>query len=165
MTTPEGWTRHRIAELSLSFAVNPAWPFDTFTSPDGAVVHQQLPGHAGLFFIRYGAGQRLDRFTAGLADALTTTTIVTDTPAVISGHPARQLVVDLSRRGGGTYDDDAPVPERAPIVRSRLVVLGLDVRETPVLVGYRVYTDDLATYQPDLDRLLASVTVSEPDQA
>jgi hypothetical protein len=114
-----------------------------------------------MFFIRYGAGQQVEEFAASLGDALTTITVMADESAVLADRPARRMTVRVNRKGGGTYDNDAPVRERSPMVRSRLVVLGLELRRTPVLIGYRIYENDTATYQPTLDQMLASVTITE----
>ncbi|WP_163506705.1 hypothetical protein [Fodinicola acaciae] len=135
--------RHVIEELGLSFAAEPQWPEDRFVGAEWQAVFRHLPGQAGTFFVRYGAGQRIDAFAATLADALTSVTTTLDEPYVVDGRPARRLVLRTNRRDGEAYD---------------VVAVGLEIHGIPVLIGYRVR--ESADVQPTLEQTLASVTIA-----
>jgi hypothetical protein len=154
--------RHTIDDLGLSFDVDRAWPLETLSLTDGEMVYQRLPGEAGTFFVRYGAGQTLDAFLAGLGGGLTTVTTDGDETVSIAGHAARRVTLTSRQRAGGTYRDDGPVRERSPVVLTRIVVLGLDLDGTPVLIGYRLYEDERAAYESTLEQMLAGVTIDRP---
>jgi hypothetical protein len=155
VTTESGnWNRHAIPEIGLSFDVNRDWPLDSLDLPGGRIVSQRLPGEAGSFFVRYGPAQTLAATVSALGGTVTTEV---DEPVALAGRPARRLVVKITTRGGGSFVDDAPARDRAPLVVTQLVLVGLTVGGTPVIAGYRLAAEARATSEPVLERMLGSV--------
>jgi hypothetical protein len=145
------WRRHRIPEIGLSFDVNPVWALDELPMDDGTIVSQRLPDDS-VVFVRYGRGQTLDRFLAGLGDMLTTATIVGDESVRFAGVPARRVTVRLDRRAIPVASSERPMLLR---------VTGLAVQSVPVLVGYRMREDQDPEIQTMLERVVGSIGVDD----
>jgi hypothetical protein len=133
LTTPSPDGRHAIADLGLSFPADSSWAIDSRPLGADAIVTARLDD-AATFFVRYGAGQTLDRFVDGLGDLLTEARVVADEPAQVLGQPARRVTVSLAHKG-------RPIPGPRSTLPLRLVVNTLAVGGVPVLVGYRVPAD------------------------
>jgi hypothetical protein len=150
VTPPEAvWQRHNIPEIGLSFEIDPTRALETFPLDDGAIVSQRFPGDA-VVFVRYGADQTPDRFLAGLGDYLTTATTLADEPVTIAGRPARRLTVSLHRRG-------KQIPSRPTYRPQRIQVTGFSIRDTLVLVGYRLPEDSSDEVRAVVERFVDGV--------
>lgn len=148
------WDRHTIPEIGLSFAVNRAWPLDTLDLPGGRMIYQRLPGEAGSFFVRYGPAQTVDAVVAALGGSVA---ITDDAPGTLAGVTARRVEVTITARGGGSFSDEAPSRDRSPLVVTRLVFVGLSLDGIPLVTGYLLATEERATSEPVLERMLDSV--------
>ena len=163
MTRPEAdepWSRHPIEAIGLAVDVYRPWPIQTMPLPGGAIVYQTAPG-GGAVFVRYGPGETLDAYLAGLGGALTTAEIVADEATRVLGEPARRATVELVRQPVGIYRDDGDglVHEQAPESGARIVVTGFSYHGTPVLVGYRIQDEQAAEHWAVLERIVNSVGV------
>jgi hypothetical protein len=146
--------RHVIPAIGLSIEVDAGRAVETHPLEDGAIVTQRLPGDA-VVFVRYGAGETLDRFLAGLGDALTEAMMLAEEPASIAGRAARRVTVSVHRRG-------KRIPGRTTSVPSLIQVTGFAAGAVSVLVGYRVREDASDEVRAAAERMVASVAMDAP---
>jgi hypothetical protein len=146
--------RHVIPAIGLSFEVEAGRAVETYPLEGGTIVSQRLPGDA-VVFVRFGAGETLDRFLAGLGDALSEATTLADEAVTIAGRPARRVTVSLHRKG-------KQIPSRPTTVPSLIRVIGFAAGDVPVLVGYRVREDAGDEVRAAAERMVQSVAINLP---
>jgi hypothetical protein len=147
------WRHVDIDGAGISIDQHPEWPV-----LDGERLVYQRFSNDGTVWVRWGPDATIDQVLAhvGLGSAGATRTIEADQQTAVQGMPARRVQLLVRAPAASALGTHSPPgdPERV------YVFVGFEVRETPILTGYRAPLSELAAVAPLLEHVLASARAS-----
>ena len=140
-----------------------AWPLLPMSDGSATGIYQQVADTTGIVFVRYGPEDTVEHYVGRLGGMLTQVTVVSDTPAVVSGQTARRVTIRIVALPREAYDGDTRhgVTHRTvPEERTLITVLAFSHRGYPVLAGYRMPEEWLDRYRETLEASLGSISLT-----